>query len=111
ESIRSEIPTYLVQIGNYQEMTDFTTWVGQVTEHEDEADAAITKFDDALDDARAQRSDGVSSLAIFGTDVNFSVETEDSLLGSILKEISDYPWQAPTDGEQGHQPGAGSFSL
>lgn len=71
----------------------------------------MTKFTTALDAARAQRVDGVSSLAIFGTDTNFSVETEDSLLGSILKEISDYPWQAPTGGDQGHQPGAGTFSL
>ena len=48
--------------------------------------------------------DGVSSLAIFRTDTNFSVETKDSLLGSILNEISDYPWPTPTDGGQGHQP-------
>ncbi|MGO1506434.1 MAG: ABC transporter substrate-binding protein [Microbacteriaceae bacterium] len=111
ESIKTEIPTYLVQIGNYQEMADFTTWVGQVTDHADEAGAAVAKFNTALDDAREHRTDGVSSLAIFGTDTNFSVETEDSLLGSILNEISDYPWPTPTDGGQGHQPGAGTFSL
>ena len=29
---------------------------------------------------------------MFGSDVNFGIDTEDALTGGLLAEVTDYPW-------------------
>jgi iron complex transport system substrate-binding protein len=107
-AIESAAPLYLVEASKYQDSIDFLTWMGEVTGREEQAAAAVKKFQDKIDAARANPS-SLTSLSMAGVDANFDLSTESSLLGSLLGLVGKYPWQETAGGS--HEPGTATYSL
>jgi iron complex transport system substrate-binding protein len=107
-AIEKAAPLYLVKASRYQDSIDFLTWMGKVTGRERQADAAVKKFQDKVDATKAKPSP-LTSLAIGGVDANFDVNTDSSLLGSLLSLIGKYPWKDTAGGS--HEPGTATYSL
>lgn len=107
-AVESAAPLYLVEASSYQDSIDFLTWMGEVTGREQQATAAIQKFQDKIDAAKANPS-SLTSLSMAGVDANFDVSTDSSLLGSILSLVGNYPWQETEGGS--HEPGTATYSL
>ena len=42
---------------------------------------------------------------MFGSDVNFGIDTEGALTGGMLAEVTDYPWPVQPAEQGGHGPG------
>jgi iron complex transport system substrate-binding protein len=107
-AIQMAAPLYLAKISKYQDSIDFLTWMGKVTGREQQAAAAVEKFQDKLDAAQANPSP-LTSLAIAGVDATFAASTESSLLGSVLRLLGKYPWRETSGGS--HEPGTATYSL
>jgi iron complex transport system substrate-binding protein len=107
-AIESAAPLYLVEASKYQDSIDFLIWMGEVTGRAEQAAAAVEKFQDKIDAARANPSSS-TSLSMAGVDANFDLSTESSLLGSLLGLVGKYPWQETAGGS--HEPGTATYSL
>lgn len=107
-TIQKAAPLYLAKISKYQDSIGFLTWMGKVTGRERQATAAVKKFQDKIDAAKANPSP-LTSLAIGGVDANFDVNTDASLLGSVLSVAGKYPWKDTAGGS--HEPGTATYSL
>lgn len=112
EPLADAAPTYLARIASVEDSQAFLREMGRITGRESQAEQAITKLDRTLEDAAAQTKDsGARTLAMFGTDKNFGVDTEDSVLGSVLSRLGEYPWPTPAGQQGGHSAGQGTYSL
>ncbi|MBE8517340.1 ABC transporter substrate-binding protein [Amycolatopsis sp. H6(2020)] len=107
-AIQKAAPLYLVKVGKYQDSLDFLTWLGTVTDRQQQAVAAVRQFEDKVAGARQRRS-SLTSVGIGGVDANFDVNTESSLLGSVLQAVGNYPWKDTAGGS--HEPGTATYSL
>jgi iron complex transport system substrate-binding protein len=107
-AIEQAAPLYLANVSNYQDSIDFLTWMGEVTGRQEQAADAVERFNAKLASAQENRST-LTSIAIGGVDANFNVSTDSSLLGSVLREVGNYPWEHTAGGS--HEPGTASYSL
>lgn len=58
-----------------------------------EAEAAKKKFLGKLEQAKEKAPKDNKALIIYCSDVNFSIIMDSGLGGTVLKEISNYPWK------------------
>ncbi|MFG6202278.1 ABC transporter substrate-binding protein [Nonomuraea sp. JJY05] len=107
-AIEQAAPLYLAKVSSYQDSIDFLTWMGGVTGRQEQAADAVERFNAKLATAHENRST-LTSIAIGGVDANFNVSTDSSLLGSVLQEVGNYPWEDTAGGS--HEPGTASYSL
>lgn len=107
-AIQQAAPLYLVKAGKYQDSLDFLTWLGKATGRQQQAAAAVQRFQGKVTAARQQPS-SLTSIAIGGVDANFDVNTDSSLLGSVLALVGNYPWKETAGGS--HEPGTANYSL
>ncbi|MGL5857904.1 MAG: ABC transporter substrate-binding protein [Angustibacter sp.] len=107
----STAPLWLVSPRSWQDSVAFLLRLGALTGRTEQANRAALRFVETLASARerigAARS--ATTLAIYGTDTNFGVSTRGSLIGSVLSELSSYPW--PDRGEAGHAAGGATYSV
>jgi iron complex transport system substrate-binding protein len=107
-AIQKAAPLYLVKAIKYQDSVDFLSWMGKVTGREQQAATAGKQFQDKIDAAKSDHSP-LTSLAIGGVDANYDVNTDSSLLGSVLQVVGNYPWRDTAGGS--HEPGTATYSL
>ena len=76
-----------------------------------EAEEAAQRFLDKLEDYRARSPRNRTALVMYGSDVNFGIDTEGALTGGLLAEVTGYPWPKPPPEQGGHASGGMQFSL
>ncbi|MUG65499.1 ABC transporter substrate-binding protein [Paenibacillus sp. 7541] len=103
-------PLYIVEVKTYEDSISFLEMMGTWTGRESEAAAAKDKFLDKMNDYKQQTPNNRSALIMYGADVNFGIDTAGSLVGSLLSELTPYPWPAPVE-DGGHQAGGMAYSL
>jgi len=92
-------PVFLVAPLNYTDAIQDVANIGALTGRTAAADAAIAAFRTQLDTYADQASGDVTPLVMYGSDVNFGISTSESLLGSALAEVTNYPWPRPDNVE------------
>jgi iron complex transport system substrate-binding protein len=104
-------PLYIMGPQTYQDSIAYLEDIGRLTGREAEAADRVQAFEAKLAAYGEQAPKDRTVLAMWGMDVNFGIDTAGSLVGSMLSELTNYPWPAPAPGSEGHASGGMQFSL
>lgn len=111
DGLQSIAPLYIMNPRTYTDSITYLQDIGRLTGHDAEAEQRAQAFRDRLAAYREQSPKNKTALVMYGTDVNFGIDTAGSLVGSMLSELTNYPWPAPPAGTEGHESGGIQFSL
>ncbi|AJW40813.1 Iron dicitrate transport system, periplasmic iron-binding protein FecB [Rhodococcus sp. B7740] len=95
-AVEEVAPMYLVNPTSWRDSVEFLRTIGRVTDRQQEADAAAEAFTAEVD-ASAGKWSGLTTLSMYGEPGSLGVDSVDTPVGSLLAEVSDYPWQAGAD--------------
>ena len=96
DAVEEVAPLYLVDPASWEESVDVLRTIGELTGRQDEADAAADAFTERVEHAAEHRSD-LTTLSMFGEPGSLGVDSVATPVGSLLAEVSDYPWEAGAD--------------
>ncbi len=111
DALRPIAPLYIVNPVTYEDSIRYLKEVGAAMGRPAEAEEAAQRFLGKLEDYRARSPKDRTALVMYGSDVNFGIDTEGALTGGLLAEVTDYPWSKPPPDEGGHASGGMQFSL
>ena len=111
DALRSIAPLYIVNPRTYEDSIHYLEEIGAALGHPAEAEAAAERFFSKLEDYKARSPKDRTALIMYGSDVNFGIDTEASLTGGLLAEVTNYPWPNPSADQGGHASGGMQFSL
>lgn len=98
ENIRDalgDIPLFITSPQHYEDSLQFTEKLGNVLGKEAEAKEIISEFKSQLEHHIKQSPKDQTALIMYGSDTNFGVDTQDSVVGSMMAKIANYPWKDP----------------
>ncbi|MCK0469861.1 ABC transporter substrate-binding protein [Halalkalibacter sp. APA_J-10(15)] len=105
EALGDEIPLYIVSPETYEDSIKFIMELGQALDRETEAEQAVQTFEAHLETQMNRVTEKRTALIMYGSDTNFGVDTQTSVVGSMIAQIAHYPWT--TD----HSDGSAQLSL
>ena len=111
EALRPIAPLYIVNPATYEDSIHYLREIGAAMGRSAEAEEAVERFLSKLEDYKARSPKNRTALVMFGSDVNFGIDTEDALTGGLLAEVTDYPWPSQPTEQGGHGPGSTQYSL
>ncbi len=118
ENLRSALqpiaPLYIMNPVSYNDSIFYLKDIGRLTGRSAQANQAAQRFLHKLAAYQAESPGNASTLLLYGSDVNFNIFTAASLPGSVLAQVTSYPWPAPGSGAPAandHEPGAEAYSL
>lgn len=111
EGLKGVAPIFLASPQHYHDSVEFLETVGTMTGKTDEASAAKQRFLDKLAKAKEMSPKDKKALIIFGSDVNISVVTQSGLGGTVLKEVTSYPWKVENAADDPYGEGSVPYSL
>lgn len=111
EALRPIAPLYIVNPMTYEDSIQYLREIGAAMARPAEAEEAVQRFLSKLEDYRARSPKDRTALVMYGTDVNFGIDTEGALTGGLLAEVTGYPWPNPPLDQGGHASGGMQFSL
>ncbi|WP_042199529.1 ABC transporter substrate-binding protein [Paenibacillus camerounensis] len=111
EGLAGAVPVYLAQPKTYTDSVKLLEDIGRLTGRTDEAKAAAERFLGKLEEAKQKAPKDKKALIMYGTDVNFSIVTDSGLGGSVLKEVSHYPFKVNDPSEDPYGEGSIQYSL
>lgn len=107
-------PLYIMNPASYNDSIFYLKDIGRLTGRSAQANQAAQRFLHKLAAYQAKSPKNKSALLLYGSDVNFNIFTAASLPGSVLSQVTSYPWPAPGPGAPAasdHEPGAIPYSL
>lgn len=96
DAVEEAAPLYLVDPASWEDSVEFLRLVGQLTGTEETAAEAADEFVDRMESVTAEKTE-VTTLSMFGEPGSLGVDSVETPVGSLLAEISDYPWPAGND--------------
>ena len=111
EALRPIAPLYIVNPLTYEDSIRYLKEIGAAMGRSAEAEEAAQRFLSKLEDYKAGSPKDRTALVMYGSDVNFGIDTEGALTGGLLAEVTGYPWPKPPPDEGGHASGGIQFSL
>ncbi|MEO7195310.1 MAG: ABC transporter substrate-binding protein [Pseudonocardiaceae bacterium] len=113
DAIASVAPMYLIATAAYPDTFRQLTDLGKLTGREAQAAAAIQRFKDKITAVKVRSPGNLVALLVYGepgSPGGFAINTDNSTAGSVVAEITKYPWKVPP-GVQDNGPGAYLYSL
>ena len=111
EALRPIAPLYIVNPLTYEDSVRYLREIGAAMGRPAEAEEAAQRFLAKLEDYRSRSPGDRTALVMWGSDVNFGIDTEAALVGDLLSEVTGYPWPNPPLDQGGHASGGIQFSL
>ena len=111
EALQPIAPLYIVNPFTYEDSIGYLKEIGAAMGRSEEAEEAAQRFLSKLEDYTARSPKDRTALVIYGSDVNFGIDTEGALTGGLLAEVTEYPWPNPPLDQGGHASGGMQFSL
>jgi iron complex transport system substrate-binding protein len=111
DGLNGVAPLYLANPKSYADSIEILREIGALTGRSEEATAAAERFIEKLEQAKADTPNDKKSLIMYGSDVNFAIVTDSGLGGTVLKEISAYPWKVGDPAEDPYGEGSIPYSL
>ena len=111
EALQPIAPLYIVNPLTYEDSISYLKEIGSAMGRSAEAEEAEQRFLSKLEDYKARSPKDRTALVMYGSDVNFGIDTEGALTGGLLAEVTDYPWPNPPLDQGGHASGGMQFSL
>lgn len=98
DGLRPIAPLFVMQPTNgYRDVLRYVRQIGELVGRESEANAAIDRFNARLNAYKERVPRDVTVLFMTGTDfdASFGIDTKRSIVGSVLAEVANYPWDDP----------------
>lgn len=95
-AVEEVAPLYLVDPKSWRDSVQFLRTIGELTDRRQEANAAADAFVAEVAEAGDERHE-TTVLSMYGEPGSLGVDSIETPVGSLLAEISNYPWQAGTD--------------
>ncbi|MBM7517269.1 ABC transporter substrate-binding protein [Nocardioides nitrophenolicus] len=95
-AVEAHAPLVLVDPRSWQDSVAFLRTVGELTGTEERAAERADAFTERVEAAAATRS-GLTTLSMYGEPGSLGVDSVETPVGSLLAEVSDYPWPAAGD--------------
>ncbi len=95
-AVEEAAPLYLVDPRSWEDSVAFLRTVGDLTGTRDRADEVADAFTERVQAAAAEPS-SLTTLSMFGEPGSLGVDSVETPVGSLLDEVSDYPWPAGAD--------------
>jgi iron complex transport system substrate-binding protein len=95
EALTAIAPLMALDPKHYREAVENLHTVGRLTGRTAEATAAASRFERKLEAYRSRSPRTVTALKMWGTGTLFGIDPVQSLYGSVLSEVTRYPWPAP----------------
>ncbi len=114
DALKPIAPLYIMNPTSFNASLAYLKDIGRLTGRSERANKAAQNFLNKLAAYKAKSPMNKSLLLIYGSDVNFNIFTTASLPGSMLSQVTSYPWPAPGAGTtpaSDHEPGAIAYSL
>ncbi len=114
DALKNVAPMFIMNPAKYQDSIDYLRKVGYLTGRSYQAEQGVQQFVNKLAAYRAVAPRNKVPLLVFGSNLNFNIFTQGSLLGSVLSGVTNYPWPALPPGQIGStspEPGALQYSL
>lgn len=96
EAVEEAAPLYLVDPRSWQDSVEFLRTVGDLTGTREVADTRADAFTERVEAAASEPSD-LTTLSMYGEPGSLGVDSVETPTGSLLAEVSDYPWPAGDD--------------
>lgn len=96
EAVEAHAPLYLTDPRSWQDSVAFLRTVGEITGKADLAEERASAFEDRVEAAGEERSE-LTTLSMYGEPGSLGVDSVETPVGSLLAEVSDYPWPAADD--------------
>lgn len=96
DAVEEAAPLFLVEPTSWQDSVEFLRTVGDLTGTREAADAKADAFTERVEQAASDKSD-LTTLSMYGEPGSLGVDSVASPVGSLLAEVSDYPWPAGDD--------------
>ncbi|WP_139979909.1 ABC transporter substrate-binding protein [Nocardioides litoris] len=96
EAVERSAPLFLVDPRSWEDSVAFLRTVGDLTGTRERADEQADAFTERVEAAAAERS-ALTTLSMFGEPGSLGVDSVETPVGSLLAEVSDYPWPAAAD--------------
>lgn len=95
-AVEKAAPLYLVDPASWRDSVEFLRTVGDLTGTREAADAKADAFTERVEAAADERSK-LTTLSMYGEPGSLGVDSVETPTGSLLAEVSDYPWPAGDD--------------
>lgn len=95
-AVEEHAPLYLVDPRSWQDSVAFLRTVGEITGTTTTADEKADAFTARVEEAASERSE-LTTLSMYGEPGSLGVDSVETPVGSLLAEVSDYPWPAAED--------------
>lgn len=95
-AVEESAPLYLVDPRSWQDSVAFLRTMGDLTGTRDRADEVADAFTERVEAAAVDPSP-LTTLSMFGEPGSLGVDSVDTPVGSLLAEVSDYPWPGGGD--------------
>ncbi|MDQ0859936.1 ABC transporter substrate-binding protein [Bacillus sp. V2I10] len=107
ESLKGSVPLYITSPTTYEESLKFVLEFGKILGKEDEAKKVTNDFREKLESYKERSPKDKTALIMYGSDTSFGIDTSKSVMGSLLGELTKYPWEA----RKGSNEEGAQFSL
>lgn len=95
-AVEAHAPLYLADPRSWQDSVAFLRTIGEITGTEEEAAGKAAAFTERVEAAAASKSDE-TTLSMYGEPGSLGVDSVETPVGSLLAEVSDYPWPPADD--------------
>lgn len=96
DAVERAAPLYLVDPRSWEDSVAFLRTLGELTGTREQADEAADAFTARVEEAAGERSP-LTTLSMFGEPGSLGVDSVETPVGSLLAEVSEYPWPAGDD--------------
>lgn len=93
-AVEEHAPLYLVDPKSWQDSVEFLRTVGTITGTEEKAEEKAVAFTERVE---AAPTSTLTTLSMYGEPGSLGVDSVETPVGSLLAEVSDYPWPAASD--------------
>lgn len=111
EALRPIAPLYVVNPLSYTDSIRYLREIGALMGRSVAAEEAVQRFLNKLEDYVARSPNNRTALVMWGSDVNFGIDTQSALTGGLLSRVTGYPWPNPPLNQGGSASGGIQFSL
>jgi iron complex transport system substrate-binding protein len=93
ETLKPIAPLYVLEVESYTDAIENLNAIAQLTGRTEQAEIAVQAFQNKLNEYKEKSPKNQTVLVTNGTEGNFYVATDQSLVGSTLAEVANYPWK------------------
>ncbi|WP_216820532.1 ABC transporter substrate-binding protein [Synechococcus sp. BDU 130192] len=93
ETLEKIAPLYVTEVYTITDAIDNLKAVAKLMGKTEQAEVSIQNFQNKLADYQNRSPKNLTVLLTNGTEGNFYVATDQSLVGSILAQVANYPWR------------------